>query len=161
MSADPGPATPGGPSHWRRLERLYDLAPVNEYFQPTIAIRDGEADLSLVVRRDFFHAADAIHGVVYFKLIDDAAFFAVASRVPDVFVLTAQLTVHFIKPVTGGRLTAHGRVTGEEGRHFNAEASIVDENGNEVGRGSGVFVRSKISLAGIPGYADDLESSPA
>ena len=147
--------------HWRRLERLYRGAPVNEYFQPTIAIRDGEADIGIVVRPDFYHAANAIHGVVYFKLIDDAAFFAVASRVADVFVLTAQLTVNFAKPVTSGRLTAYGKVTSEEGRRFNAEASIVDESGVVVGSGSGVFVRSKIPLAGIRGYAEDLESSTA
>jgi uncharacterized protein (TIGR00369 family) len=141
--------------HWRRLERLYLGAPINEYFQPTIVVRDGEADVSVVVRHDFFHAADAMHGAVYFKLIDDAAFFAVASRVTDVFVLTAQLTVNFAKPVTAGRLTAYGKVTGEEGRRFNAEASILDDEGRIVGSGSGVFVRSKIPLAGIRGYDDD------
>jgi len=95
-----------------------------------------------------------MHGAVYFKLIDDAAFFAVASRVTDVFVLTAQLTVNFAKPVTAGRLTAYGKVTGEEGRRFNAEASILDDEGRVVGSGSGVFVRSKIPLAGIRGYDD-------
>ena len=147
--------------HWRRLERLYRVAPINEYFQPTIVVRDGEADVGVVVRRDFFHAADAMHGAVYYKLIDDAAFFAVASRVTDVFVLTAQLTVNFAKPVTSGLLTAYGKVTGEEGRRFNAEASIVDEGGVVVGSGSGVFVRSKIPLVGIRGYVEDLESSTA
>jgi len=140
--------------HWRRLERAYRDAPVNEYFQPTIAIRDGEAEVGVTVRSDFFHAANAIHGVVYFKLIDDAAFFAVASRVSDVFVLTAQLTVNFAKPVTAGRLTAYGKVTNQEGRRFFAEATILDEHGGVVGSGSGVFVRSKIPLSGIPGYGD-------
>lgn len=141
--------------HWRRLERLYLGAPINEYFRPTIAVRDGEADVGVVVRPDFFHAAAAMHGAVYFKLIDDAAFFAVASRVMDVFVLTAQLTVNFAKPVTSGRLTAYGKVTSEEGRRFNAEATILDDAGIVVGSGGGVFVRSKIPLSGIPGYADD------
>jgi uncharacterized protein (TIGR00369 family) len=146
---------PADDVHWRRLERLYRAAPINEYFRPTITVRDGEADVGVVVRPDFFHAAAAIHGAVYFKLIDDAAFFAVASRVSDVFVLTAQLTVNFAKPVTSGRLTAFGKVTAEEGRHFKAEASIADENGTIVGSGSGVFVRSKIPLAGIREYAED------
>ena len=148
-------ATADAESHWRRLERLYRGAPINEYFQPTIIVRDGEADVSIVVRPDFFHAADAMHGAVYFKLIDDAAFFAVASRVMDVFVLTAQLTVHFAKPVTSGRLTAYGKITREEGRHFNAEASILDDDGRVVGSGSGVFVRSKIPLSGIRAYAEE------
>jgi uncharacterized protein (TIGR00369 family) len=146
--------SPDALAHWRRLERAYNDAPVNEYFEPTITIRDGEADIAIVVRRDFFHAANAIHGVVYFKLIDDAAFFAVASRVPDVFVLTAQLTVNFAKPVSNGRLTAFGKVTGVEGRRFFAEASIVDLDGNVVGTGTGVFVRSKIPLSTISGYSE-------
>lgn len=144
--------------HWRRLERLYRDAPINAYFQPTIVVRDGEADVAVVVRPDFFHAANAMHGAVYFKLIDDAAFFAVASRVTDVFVLTAQLTVNFAKPVTAGRLTAYGKVTGGEGRRLIAEASIVDEGGVVVGSGSGVFVRSTIPLAGLRGYLEDFSA---
>lgn len=152
MTTNPNVAMASENSHWRRLERLYRGAPINEYFQPTITVRDGEADVAVVVRPDFFHAAAAIHGAVYFKLIDDAAFFAVASRVSDVFVLTAQLTVNFAKPVTAGRLTAFGKVTAEEGRHFKAEASIVDENGTIVGSGAGVFVRSKIPLSTIADY---------
>lgn len=139
--------------HWRRLERLYLGAPINEYFQPTITVRDGEADVGVVVRADFYHAAAAMHGAVYFKLIDDAAFFAVASRVTDVFVLTATLSVTFTKPVTSGSLTAFGKVTGQEGRRFNAEARIADDAGNTVGHGAGVFVRSKIPLSSIPRYA--------
>ena len=154
MSADRA-VTDDAQLHRRRLERLYEGAPVNQYFKPTIAIRDGEADIGIVVRPDFFHAANAIHGVVYFKLIDDAAFFAVASRVSDVFVLTAQLTVNFAKPVTDGRLTAFGKITGQEGRRFTAEATILDESGSVVGSGSGVFVRSKIPLARLPGYESE------
>jgi hypothetical protein len=36
-----------------------------------------------LVRPDFFHAAHAVHGSVYFKALDDAAFFAVASLVQE------------------------------------------------------------------------------
>jgi uncharacterized protein (TIGR00369 family) len=154
VSGTGGVTTSDAALHWRRLERLYQSAPVNEYFQPTIVVRDGEADVGVLVRSDFFHAANAIHGVVYFKLIDDAAFFAVASRVSDVFVLTAQLTINFAKPVSAGRLTARGKVTSEEGRRFCAEATIFDDDGAVVGSGSGVFVRSRIPLSGIPGYED-------
>jgi acyl-coenzyme A thioesterase PaaI-like protein len=35
------------------------------------------------------HSIHAVHGSVYFKALDDAAFFAVNSLVEDVFVLTA------------------------------------------------------------------------
>jgi acyl-coenzyme A thioesterase PaaI-like protein len=65
--------------HYRHLERLYASAPINEYFRPQLRVSEGQAEVIMPVRRDFFHAAQAIHGAVYFKALDDAAFFAVAS----------------------------------------------------------------------------------
>ena len=55
--------------HHRRLERMYRSAPTNEYFRPEIEIGEGTAHVQLVVRPDFFHAASAVHGSVYFKLL--------------------------------------------------------------------------------------------
>ena len=66
--------------HYRKLERMYLAAPTNEYFRPAIAVDEGNAKIEIEVRRDFFHAADAVHGAVYFKALDDAAFFAASSR---------------------------------------------------------------------------------
>ena len=59
-------------AHYRRLEHMYRAAPANEYFRPEIRIDDGTAEVRLTVRPDFFHAANAVHGSVYFKLLDDA-----------------------------------------------------------------------------------------
>ena len=36
---------------------------------------------------------------------------------------------------------------------FIAEAVLHDSEGNQIGRGSGVFVRSKLPLSGTRGYA--------
>jgi hypothetical protein len=33
-----------------------------------------------------------------------------------------------------------------------AEAHLIDEEGDEIGRGTGTFMRSAISLAGLDGY---------
>ena len=33
------------------------------------------------IKKDYFHALEAIHGSVYFKILDDAAFFAAQSVV--------------------------------------------------------------------------------
>ena len=79
--------------HHRRLEHMYLSAPANEYFKPEIRIDEGRAEVRLTVRPDFFHAASAVHGSVYFKLLDDATFFAASSLVDDVFVLTASFNI--------------------------------------------------------------------
>jgi hypothetical protein len=35
---------------------------------------------------------------------------------------------------------------------FVAEARLIDAEGDEIGRGTGTFMRSRIALAGLPGY---------
>jgi uncharacterized protein (TIGR00369 family) len=139
--------------HYRKLERLYAAAPVTQWYGAAIAIAEGEAEVRLTVRPEFYHAAHAVHGSVYFRALDDAAFFAVNSKVRDVLVLTVSFTVHFARPVTSGELHAVGRVSHGSGRLFLAEADLLDNSGRLLGRGSGVFTRSSILLDPSIGYA--------
>ena len=139
--------------HHRKLERLYANAPVSQWYGATIAIADGQAEVRLAIRPEFYHAAHAVHGSVYFRALDDAAFFAVNSRVRDVLVLTVSFTVHFARPVTSGEVRAVGRLLHGRGRLFLAEADLFDSGGKLLGRGSGVFTRSAIPLDPSIGYA--------
>ena len=139
--------------HHRRLERMYRSAPTNEYFRPEISIDDGKAEVRLTVRPDFFHAASAVHGSIYFKVLDDATFFAASSLVDDVFVLTTSFTLYFLRPVSSGVMIARGTVVSRSSRLLIGEGVIVDSEGREVGRGSGTFMRSQIALTPAIGYA--------
>ena len=138
--------------HFRRLERMYLAAPVNELYSPAIEVSEGAAAVTFEARREHFHAAGSLHGSVYFKALDDAAFFAVSSLVRDVFVLTASFTVYLTRPVTGGTLRAEGRVTSRSKSLFVAEAVLRVEPDREVARGSGTFMRSRVPLSGELGY---------
>ncbi|RME90531.1 MAG: PaaI family thioesterase [Anaerolineae bacterium] len=142
----------GNPEHYRKLERMYGTAPINDYFAPTLRVDEGQAEITLEVRREFFHAADALHGAVYFKLLDDAAFFAANSLVEDVFVLTVSFTVYFTRPVSNGVLKARGEVVHASRRLLIADAVIWDEEGHQVARGSGTFMRSRVPLTPEIGY---------
>jgi uncharacterized protein (TIGR00369 family) len=139
--------------HYRKLERMYASAPINDYFQPVMQVSEGRAVVSMKVRRDFFHAANAAHGALYFKALDDAAFFAVNSLVPDVFVLTVSLNAYLTRPVSEGEIRAVGQVVYRSRRLFVAESQLFDSEGNEVARGSGTFVPSDIPLSPQIGYA--------
>lgn len=143
----------GAEDHFRKLERMYASAPINAFFLPRLSVGEGRAEISITVRPDFFHAAHAVHGSVYFKVLDDSAFFAVNSLVSDVFVLTVTYNVYLTRPVTGGTMTATGRVVNRSRNLFIAEAEIVDDRGRSVGRGSGSFMRSAIPLSPEVGYA--------
>lgn len=139
--------------HFRKLERMYHGAPINRFYQPTIRVSSGVADLQLPVKPELFHAAHAVHGSVYFKALDDAAFFAVSSLVTDVFVLTASFNIYLTRPVTEGILHASGRVVHGSRKLFLAEAELFDGEQRLVARGSGSFMRSTIALTPKVGYA--------
>ena len=138
--------------HFRRLERMYASAPINRFFRPTLVVGEGHAEIVVGVDERLFHAAHAVHGSVYFKVLDDAAFFSVASLVEDVFVLTVSFQVFLERPVSGGELRSAGRVLSRTGRLFVAESIVRDIDGQEVGRGSGMFTRSKMALDESVGY---------
>ena len=132
--------------HYRRLERLYVAAPTNAYYKPSIAIEEGVAEIRIDVRPDFFHAAGAVHGSVYFKMLDDAAFFAANSLVADSMVLTSNFSLYLLRPVSEGTLVARGKVIDSAARQFVAEAQLFDGDSQLIAHGVGTFVRSRIPL---------------
>jgi uncharacterized protein (TIGR00369 family) len=141
-----------GTEHFRRLEAMYATAPINGFFQPQLEVGAGKAELRIVVRPEFFHSAHAVHGSVYFKALDDAAFFAANSLVEDVFVLTASFNLHLLRPITSGTMIATGTVVHQSRSQILAESVLVDENGKQLARGSGSFARSSIALDEKVGY---------
>ena len=146
--------TPGAALHWRALERLYASAPVNSLFRSTLdIIGEGRARITFEVDDNVFHAAGAAHGTIYFKMLDDAAFYAANSMVTDRFLLTTAFNIHLTKPIRGGRLVAEGKWISGRKRVFVAESNLIDDDGDEVGRGTGTFMRSRIGLSGLAGYA--------
>ena len=145
-------ASAANTEHYSKLERMYLSAPINAFYSPEIWISEGEAEITIPVKPEFFHAADAVHGSVYFKLLDDAAFFAVNSLIAEFFALTASFTTYLLRPISEGTMKATGRVVYSGARSFLAESVVVDGAGNEIARGSGNFVTSKIKLTSDIGY---------
>lgn len=138
--------------HFRKLERMYLSAPCNDYYRPQISISRGACELIIPIKRDFFHAANAVHGSVYFKALDDAAFFAVNSLVKDVFVLTVSFNVHFLRPISAGEMRARGKAFFSSRELFWGESLIYDSKEREIARGSGMFAASKMKLLPEIGY---------
>jgi len=138
--------------HFRKLERMYQTAPINRFYRPVMRIDEGTAELTIPVAEHLFHAAHAVHGAVYAKAADDAMFFAVNSLVTETFVLTVSLNLSLVRPIAAGEIRAAGRVTFSSASLFTAEAVITDADGREIGRGTGVFVRGKTPLTPEIGY---------
>jgi uncharacterized protein (TIGR00369 family) len=138
--------------HFRKLERMYLGAPINRFYEPVIRISEGRAEITMPMKPDFFHAANAVHGSVYFKALDDSAFFAANSLVSDVFVLTVTYTVYLTRPITEGEMRASGRVVHRSKNLIIADAELLDSSDRQIARGSGTFMRSQIALSPAIGY---------
>ena len=144
--------------HCRRLERMYLAAPINRIYEPDIIVAEGTAEVALTVKPAFHHAAHALHGSVYFKCLDDAAFFAANSLVLDVFVLTVTFNIVLLRPVTAGRIVARGRLVNTSRNVQVAQADLRDERDKLLATGSGTFMRSAIALGPELGYGDSAVS---
>ncbi|HEV2043916.1 MAG TPA: PaaI family thioesterase [Sphingomicrobium sp.] len=139
--------------HWRALEGLYASAPVNALFASELAItQEGRARIVFEVDQRVYHAAGAAHGTIYFKMLDDAAFYAANGLVTDRFLLTTAFNLHFTRPMREGLMIAEGKWISGKRRVFVAEARIIDGDGEEYARGTGTFLRSHIALSGLDGY---------
>ena len=153
MSAKSPKVATGEDAHFRSLEALYRSAPINRQYRSELRIvSPGMSEIEFEVDESSFHAANAAHGTIYFKMMDDAAFYAANSLISDRFLLTTAFNLHFTRPMRGGQAKAEGRWISGKRRVLVAEARIVDAEGEECARGTGTFLRSHIALSGLAGY---------
>ena len=145
--------TGGAAAHYLALESLYAHAPINQMFDSRLEIvAAGVARIHFTLDRRHFHAAGAVHGTSYFKMLDDAAFYAANSLVTDRFLLTTAFNLLFTRPLREGPVVAEGRWISGQRRVFVSDARLIDAEGEEVARGTGTFMKSRIALAGLDGY---------
>jgi uncharacterized protein (TIGR00369 family) len=138
--------------HYRRLENMFSQAPIAKLTNASITVEEGRAELVIPVQQQFFHAAGALHGAIYFLALDNAAFFAANSLVRDSFVLTANFNLHLLRPIATGQINAIGTVIARSRTQIVAEAIAYNDESREIARGSGIFVTSNMALSEAIGY---------
>jgi uncharacterized protein (TIGR00369 family) len=138
--------------HYRKLENMMHSAPIVKLLGVRAKISHGQADITLPVNQNLFHAAGALHGAMYFLALDNAAFFAVNSLVEDVFVLTVSFNIYLLRPIDKGIIKASGKVVHSTRTQYFAESILYDAENREIARGSGVFVKGKVKLTPEIGY---------
>ena len=147
------PPEAGAAAHFRALESLYRQAAINRLFDSEIEIAEGGvARIRFEVDPATNHAAGAAHGTLYFKMMDDAAFYACNSMVSDRFLLTTAFNLVFTRPLKAGPVVAEGRWISGRRRVYVGEARLIMSDGEEAARGTGTFMRSHIQLSSLDGY---------
>lgn len=141
-------------THYRKLENMYQVGPINQelYKGVQLQVNHERAEIIQPIESKYFHAGQSLHGSVYFKLLDDAAYFAVQSIILDAFIYTTTFNIQLLRPVKTGTIKAIGTVTFKSKNLFIADAVLYDHKNREVARGSGNFMKSQLELNEILGY---------
>jgi uncharacterized protein (TIGR00369 family) len=140
--------------HYRALEAMYLSAPLNRFYEPTIYVEHQASEISVQVEEKFFHAGGAMHGSIYFKMLDDAAFFAANSVESTFFVLTADFRIDLLRPCTGGLIRSKGTIVRAGRQDILAEAKLFDEQDRLLATGIGRFSRGRNQLMSLECYVN-------
>jgi len=90
----------------------------------------GTATLSLSARPELERFGGIMHGGALASLADTASAFAVLSTLePEEQTVTVDLTLHYLRPATAGKLTAHARVLRAGRRVATVSVEILNESG--------------------------------
>jgi uncharacterized protein (TIGR00369 family) len=90
----------------------------------------GAATLSMRARPELERFGGIMHGGALASLADTASAFAVLSTLePAEQTVTVDLTLHYLRPVGGGELTARARVVRAGRRLATVSVEISDESG--------------------------------
>lgn len=91
-------------------------------------MKPGVAKLHLDMRDELKQNQGVAHGGAVASLIDTAAAFAVVTRLePGERVTTTDLTIHYLRPITSGRLTATARIVRGGRRLFVLSVEVTNE----------------------------------
>jgi acyl-coenzyme A thioesterase PaaI-like protein len=91
--------------HTAFLTAMYKAAPVCGIFNQhniTFDAETGNTTLHFTPDTKHCHTAGSLHGSGYFKLLDDASFFAAQAHITDNFIFTVSFNTYFIKAVVPG-----------------------------------------------------------
>lgn len=129
-----------------RLAFVREFAATSPYYQAMgmalLEIDEGRALIRVEVQPAHLNADGILHGGVLPAIADGAMGNALRTLNGSAAqVLTAEVHLHYLRPVRGGALLAEGRLV-QSGRRLSFAAVELreEESGKTVARGSGVFV---------------------
>ncbi|MEZ4936248.1 MAG: PaaI family thioesterase [Crocinitomicaceae bacterium] len=139
--------------HFSKLEQMYYAAPLHKFYDSLqIKISKGICEIELDLEEKYFHSGGAVHGSVFFKLLDDACYFAIQSQLEDQFIVTAKFHVDLQRPLKTGRVKAIGEVIRLSFDEYFAKSTLYDDKGRVVATGTGQFMKTKLPLERIESY---------
>ena len=92
-------------------------------------IGDGTASVHLNVRDELLQYHRVVHGGAIASLIDTASAFAVLTRIDlEERVTTTDLTIHYLRPISSGRITATAKIVRGGRRLVVLSVDVTDDS---------------------------------
>ena len=154
MSGDAAAAKGLTPEESALLEETFRQVPyVRLLGVKFVSAERGSATFALEVREELKRMGGLLHGGAIASLLDTAAAFAVHTVLePEKHTVTIDLTLHFLRPVTSGRVEARARVLREGRRVCIIVAEATDPTGVLTATATTTYLKQGLFFA---------ESSPA
>ncbi len=113
-----------------RMRELFASVPYAEFLGLELGeISSDQVNVHLTVRDELKQNQGVVHGGAVASLIDTAAAFAVVTRLEaGERVTTTDLTIHYLRPITSGRLTASARIVRAGRRLFVLSVEVYNES---------------------------------
>ena len=114
-----------------RAREAFALVPYAKFLGLELGeMKRGEAAVQLEVRAELKQNHGVMHGGAIASLIDTASAFAVVTQLEaGEGVTTIDLSIHYLRPVTAGRLTARARTVRAGRRLFVLSIEVIDDKG--------------------------------
>lgn len=137
--------------HFRALESMYLAAPFHSVLPAVrLSVEPGACSASSEIIPELFHAGGKAHGFTYFRLLDDAAFFAAQSMELEYFLNTSQFSLKFLRPLGAGPVLCKA-IAQQKGRVYESSAELF-QNNELFARGEGIFLRSRSLLKEVASF---------
>ena len=131
------------PDETERLREAFERVPFAHLLKLELGeMKRGEATLHLEVRDELRQNNGVVHGGVIASLVDTAAAFAILSILEKgQSSTTVDLTIHYLRPLLGGRATAHARVLRAGRRILTITVDVLNESEAVVATALTSFIR--------------------
>lgn len=104
----------------------------------------GAATFHMEARRELTQNSNVVHGGAIASLLDTATAFAVMTILePDETTATNDLTIHYLRPVIHGRVTATARILRAGRRLLTLSADVTDEHNALCATALSSYVRKR------------------
>lgn len=130
-------------AHVERLSQALDSVPFAKFLGIELEEIDaGVATLSFEIKPELKQNHGVVHGGAIASLIDSATAFAIISLLPtDEHATTVDLTISYLRPLTGGRAKAVARVIRSGKRLIVVSAELFDDGGTLAATALSTYIK--------------------